>query len=223
MSPSPFTISEFSEAQLYEALSNEFVTITEVAAHERARYLYGYLNDIHAKTIIVEYEYTDRDYLDDFAAYYVRCFAPYKRRCKRLHFFSEPLARDTFLQLIRGSLNQDDYERVVKAYLGFIVARPLPDAIIGRTSLVTYPSDNGRRNYTCTRDDHANLFGSNSRLQAWLSKSKIPFSRCAQPWLCGAVFKKRETYLIRRFQPRLLLLAQRSRSSIMRGPFLHMD
>lgn len=43
-------------------------------------YFEEYFGALHAKSILVEDEYTDHDFLEDFAAYYVRCFADYKRR-----------------------------------------------------------------------------------------------------------------------------------------------
>jgi len=48
-------------------------------------YLTHYLKD--CKTILVEKEYVDRDYILDFSNFYVRCFEDYSRKCKRLHFF----------------------------------------------------------------------------------------------------------------------------------------
>lgn len=42
-----------------------------------------------SENIVVEKEYIDRDFLDDFAGYYVRCFTDYGRICSRFHFFRE--------------------------------------------------------------------------------------------------------------------------------------
>ncbi len=113
---------------------------------------------MHARTIVVEHEYVDGDYLDDFASYYVKCFASYKSRCKRLHFFSHSFDEDGFFQLVKKQLVDSSEEKISKSYLGFCVARPLPDAIVGRTVLKTYPCDN-RRYYTATRPYSVNLFG----------------------------------------------------------------
>lgn len=159
----------FTDSAFYGALSNDRVTPGEVANHGRATYLLGYLKDIDAKTMVVERDYTDGDYLDDFAAYYVKCFAPYERRCKRLHFFDLEVSQAEFLSLIRGELSPERTAEIVKSYLGFIVARPLPSAIIGRTVLRTYRDDNGRRHYTCTHKYFANLHG------VELSVSSLPF------------------------------------------------
>ena len=43
--------------------------------------------------------------------------------------------------------------------MGFVVVKPLPETIIGRTCLVTYGSDKNRRHFEAVRDYEANLFG----------------------------------------------------------------
>jgi hypothetical protein len=110
--------------------------------------------------MVVEAEYTDADFLDDFSEYYVRCYPNYSRRCRRLHFFRKaPLVDDAFSRLVRGAATKEEEDAFRQSYLGFIVARPLPRAVIGRTVLRTYESNGGRRNYTCTRKYPVNLFG----------------------------------------------------------------
>jgi len=113
---------------------------------------------MQARTIVVEHEYVDGDYLDDFASYYVKCFKPYDRLCNRVHFFSQSFDEDRFLKVLKKQLTDGSEEKISKSYLGFAVARPLPDAIIGRTLLRTYPHD-GRRFYTAIRSNSINLFG----------------------------------------------------------------
>ena len=154
-----FEVFPFTEDLLFQNLGNELLGSDVIRNHVRAKYLSRYLHDLEAKTLIVEYEYTDGDYLDDFASYYVKCFYPYPRRCKRLHFFTCPITQDEFLGVVRGDLQPTQEDDFRNAYLGFVIARPLPDAIIGRTALSTYPPDGGRRHYPCTRLYNANLFG----------------------------------------------------------------
>lgn len=120
-------------------------------------YFQGYFQEIGAKTIVAEDGYTDRDFLEDFAGYYVLCFRPYERKCTRLHFFSMAFGAEQFEGLLRGNgaLKSDE---VRTAYLGFVVVKPLPQTIVGRTCLATYAVE-GRRNYPITRDYEINLFG----------------------------------------------------------------
>lgn len=154
-----FEALSFSSANLFGALANQWCTADEVAEQDRANYLYRYLADIDAKSIVVENDYTDGDYLEDFASFYVRSFRNYERRCKRLHFFSTDVTSADLRAFVGVALSETDDARIVESYLGFVVARPLPSAIVGRTLLKTYPSDGGRRHYEVVRNYEANLFG----------------------------------------------------------------
>ncbi|PSB58796.1 hypothetical protein [Chamaesiphon polymorphus] len=156
---SSFNIYDFNCDRFNEILQNGFLSKGSVEKHNRAIYLKGYLTHIDAKSMLVENDYTDGDYLDDFAAYYVRCHQDYSRRCKRIHFFSISIEENQFLKIVTGSAENSGKEDFQKSYLGFIVVRPLPQAVIGRTVLKTYNDDNGRRNYTCVKDYSVNLFG----------------------------------------------------------------
>jgi hypothetical protein len=161
--PSEFQIYRFNSSNFNEILSNADIDVGEVASHSHAVYMFNYLNKIGAKTMIVENDYTDIDYLDDFATYYVRCHYNYPKTCKRIHFFSIPLiSYETFLEVVT---NDEPVNQVVTdlcdSYLGFTVARPLPRAIIGRTIVKTCSVDNDSetRQFPCTKDYSVNLFG----------------------------------------------------------------
>lgn len=155
----------FTEQDLFRELANEHFDESEVAEQRRARYLFSYLAELSAKSIVVEDPYTDAGYLDDFAAYYVRCHTQYSRRCRRLHFFKTELDAGWF----DAALHPDGLARLQAAYLGFIVARPLPDAIIGRTVLRTYDSAQGRRNYPVTLNYDVHLCGLSLRVEKGLA------------------------------------------------------
>jgi hypothetical protein len=157
-----FKSEPFTEETLYDALSdNKRFSASEVANHPRARYLYGYLKDIQTRTLVVEKEYVDGDYLEDFVAFYSTCFQGYKRFCKRIHFFDITLTDDELLKFIYGELLELDEKRIKSSYLGFLIARPLPKAVIGRTVLKTYDHEKnfGCRYYTAVRKYTANFFG----------------------------------------------------------------
>lgn len=149
------TVRPFSEQELFRALANVHFEESEVAGQARAQYLYGYLQTLKAESIIIEVPYTDADYLDDFAAYYVRCHTRYNNRCKRLHFFTVAIQDGWF----DAALSKAGLESLQSVYLGFVVARPLPDAIIGRTVLRTYDGDHGRRVYRATLNYPVHLCG----------------------------------------------------------------
>ncbi|WP_323750378.1 hypothetical protein [Marinobacter sp.] len=101
------------------------------------KYIISYLSGAGAKTILVEENYFDRDYLDEFSSFYSRVARGYKNVCKRLHIFGPNKTNiDGFLE----SLNTNDEESVIQNnYLGFIVLRPIRSAPFGRTVLALYP------------------------------------------------------------------------------------
>lgn len=149
----------FTEDAFYDALSGPRFSVDNAREHAQAKYLYGYLTDIAAKTFVLEPEYVDGDYLADFASYYVSCFEPYDRFCRRLHFFNKDFDADHARGVMLGTAAQADIDAFKEAYLGFIVVRPLPVAVIGRTVLTPYPEDQGRRNYTSVVPYDVSLHG----------------------------------------------------------------
>lgn len=158
MSPSKFEVTAYSVSALQKLLdehSHRGGGTSEAKSH--LRYLDGYLRDIGAKTIIAESPYTDRDYLEDYAAYYARCHESYGRRCARLHFFSTKFEGS----LVDGAIARDEKAvgQLQNSYLGFIVVKPLPSTVIGRTCLVTYARSEKNRAYPATRVYDVHMFG----------------------------------------------------------------
>jgi len=155
----PFKILKFNLKNLRKCFSNEHVSSEFLDRNSRIDYLLGYLKELQCKTILVEEEYIEGGYLDDFSQYYVKCFRPYDRFCKRIHFFSNSFNKKQFDSLIEDKLSRQQEKRIISNYLGCIAAKPLPEALIGRTLLKTYPSENGRRNFPCVSNYTANIFG----------------------------------------------------------------
>jgi hypothetical protein len=156
-----YAIWPFSKGQVFSCLANTFVTAGFIESNEskfkQSHYLADYFGNLAAKTIIEERDYVDGDYLEDFSTYYVSCFDQYGSRCKRLHFFKEEISPDDFEQWLRERSPEND-EYLKRAYLGFVVARPLPQAVVGRTIVKTY-DDDARRFYPACRDYRVSLFG----------------------------------------------------------------
>ena len=124
------------------------------------KYFQDYLHELGCKKIVVEDPYVDGDYLDDYSAYYVKCFKKYKRKCKRVHFLSKEFNENELKAFLLNNDNTTINKDILQQnYLGFIVIRPLPDAIIGRTAIKTYPSEGGKRNFPCTREYNVGLLG----------------------------------------------------------------
>jgi hypothetical protein len=122
-------------------------------------YFEEYFCALGAQTIVIERDYVDHDYLEDFAAYYVRCFQEYKRKTVRLHFFSHTFTEADFKSLLSDDTAALSADKLQAGYLGFIIVKPLPGATIGRSCLMAYPDENGRRNFPILRTYEIGLFG----------------------------------------------------------------
>ncbi len=156
-----YRVLDFTPDNFFGALATRECPVTMIESDAHSKYLFEYLQspDLAAAAIVVEPDYVDRDYLEDFAAFYVSCFYSYDRFCTRIHFFKQPLTQIQFRRIIRGKVSKTTLQKFRESYLGFIVVRPLPEASIGRTQLRTYLPDGGRRNYNATRDYDVSLFG----------------------------------------------------------------
>jgi hypothetical protein len=150
----PYSASALQDALLKGSHKQELA----VSRKSHAQYLDEYLRYLKTKTIVIETPYVDRDFLEDFAAYHVRCFVPYSKSCSRLHFFDIDFSRS---QLDAAILRRRRTKDLEQAYLGFIVVKPLPDTVIGRTCLASYPTQGPgfTRSYPTTIPEKANLFG----------------------------------------------------------------
>lgn len=140
---------------------NEASPLTSVDAFRAKRhrgYFEEYFQALGAATIVAERSCIDRDYLEDYAAYYDRCFQDYPRRTQRLHFFSSAFDRTAFEAALMDAADARR-ESLQQSYLGFVVVKPLPLTVVGRTCLKTYPDDNGRRQFPILRTYPVNLFG----------------------------------------------------------------
>lgn len=80
-------------------------------------------------------------------------------------------------------------------YLGFTVIRPLPEAIIGRTALKTYPSDSGRRNFPSTRNYCVGFLGTELNvLSLAFQEQDTVLAACATTALWSALHKTTELF-----------------------------
>ncbi len=160
-----FEVVPYSIDELRKTLT-VYSQASEEAVERSLHYFYArtYFSYIRARTMLVESSYVDRDYLEDYAGYYVLCFKKYERHCTRIHFFRNEFSKNDFQKLIAGKpgrLSLQDLQNK-ENYLGFTVIKNLPKTIIGRTCLKTYPKQShshGTRCYPITRDYEANLFG----------------------------------------------------------------
>ncbi len=157
----PYTVDRL--AAVFAAASNTREdTVRAKSQFDYFKSYFAHFEEGCPLTILVEWKYTDRDFLEDYAAYYVRCFQnKYSSICARLHFFrmafNESQVRAAVAgdapDLLTGLQNED-------RYLGFIVVKPLPQTFIGRTCLKTYEDCDPRRRYfPVTRPYAAHVLG----------------------------------------------------------------
>ena len=139
-----------------------------------------------AKSILLETDYVDRDYLEDYSQYYVRCFSRYGERCARLHFFDDG-GDDSFNishEEIRKGLTVAPLElesKLQRRYLGFIVIKPIPRTFIGKSCLKRYPRLASNHNKKVIANEYTvNLFGMNLKVDsvAFQEQDKV-VSACA--------------------------------------------
>lgn len=128
-------------------------------------YLLRYLDDLKAKTVVVEDKYIDKDYLIDYSNFYSRSFEEFGRYTTRLHFFSASFSPDDFKTIFDPD---EDFIKLLKeSYLGFVVVKPIKkqtqngsESLIGRTVLKTYSQDDGgEHRYFITDRCSASLYG----------------------------------------------------------------
>lgn len=164
MNQLPFLLSEFKRELISLLIKQCFgAAFPDIRQKRQVNYLFNYLDKLCAKTVICETDYVDREYLDDYANYYVKCFGGYSSKCARLHFFSDEFSHDDFRKLL-SSTSADDLslseEQLNECYLGFVVIKPLPMTFIGRTCLKRYNGlDQKELKYAVSRLYKANLFG----------------------------------------------------------------
>jgi hypothetical protein len=105
------------------------------------KYLRCYLHDLGARTVVIEHNYFDRDYLSEFEAFYATSSAGYPNICKRVHYFSASVTRAT----LAGAVGGEEHARklVESSYLGHVILRPIPGAPVGRTVLKVYTDHAG--------------------------------------------------------------------------------
>ncbi|MDR2563798.1 MAG: hypothetical protein LBC98_07630 [Prevotellaceae bacterium] len=100
------------------------------------RYLENLLKKHDTQTIVFEYDYVDHDYLEDYSHYYSKCFKPYPKKCTRVHFFSIKFDSEQFKNIISCEAEYVRLRENLQAkYLGFVVFKPIPLTVIGKTCL----------------------------------------------------------------------------------------
>lgn len=135
-----FLVCEFAKETLSLLVRERFGSeFPDIIQKNQTEYLYNYLSNLGCKSILMESDYIDRDYLEDYSRYYVKCFTRYGERSARLHFFSSDIDHESFTEML-DEYTESTRQELNDAYLGFIVIKPLPKTFIGKSCFKVYPS-----------------------------------------------------------------------------------
>lgn len=181
---SPIAVVEYSQTYLLDLIRHltGWDQRSEVADKSQLNYLFRYLETEHisATTIVVETEYVDRHYLEDYAEYYARCFPSHPRKCSRVHFFSNKFSESEFIEAL-DSNNAPFISELSAKYLGYIVIRPIPHTFLAKVCLVRYSELSTHSNCKLiAKKLHVSLFGIPLVVEAapFLEQDKV-VSACA--------------------------------------------
>lgn len=167
MSMISYLVSSFEKQTITnlvrECFGYDFPDIFEKA---QVDYIFNYLNNLpdgnKAKSVLLEYNYVDKDYLEDFSRYYVKRFGNDGHKCARLHFFSREVDHRRVTEILEGGKGADGkMVELNNAYLGFMVIKPLPRTFIGKTCLTVLPdaATSAKTKKRLAREYKVDLFG----------------------------------------------------------------
>ena len=158
-----FEIFSYSPEKLKKVIVEKTKTSLNVIQRKiQLAYFEKKFEKINPITVLVEKNYIDRDFLEDYSNYYIKCFANYSSKCTRLHFFNLKFSKIDFDNFLEGKVNSLKIEEIQNHYLGFIVIKPLPKTFIGRCCLEPYiflNSSDKELHSLITRTYKVNLFG----------------------------------------------------------------
>jgi hypothetical protein len=182
----PYLVCKFEKGTLSNLVKECFGSrFPDIIQKRQINYIFNYLKEIDASSVVLESKYVDRDFLEDFSNYYVKCFNGYGSKCARLHFFSSEINHSLVESAVNGC--NDDIKYIQDNYLGFIVIKPLPKTFIGRACLKIYPRFKVNDREILKRDYQVNLFGIDLSVEsiAFQEQDKV-ISACATTsiWSC---------------------------------------
>ena len=187
-----FLISKFEKQTLSNLVTECFGSdFPDILQKPQVNYIYKYLETLGAQSVLLELNYLDKDYLEDFSRYYVKRFGNAGHQCARMHFFSEKVDHrhiDRLLEAGEGTASLA--ARLDAAYLGFMVIKPLPKTFIGKTCLKVMSDTHSapKKKKRLARDYKVDLFGIelNVRSIAFQEQDKV-VAACASTAIWSAL------------------------------------
>lgn len=187
----------------------KFVPIASIGRSplRQLNYIDDYIRsaDLDCRSILLEWPYIDRDYMEEHAVFYSSSLHPYPNSCTRVHFFN--LDATAVEQRIRAIVSDSsrssgkdfasDCEIFSRNhYLGFTIIKPLVGSPVGRTVLRTYKTAgrNGTtRIFPCTRRYRTHVLGLElSVVGLAFQQQDVGVSACATTALWSALQRQGE-------------------------------
>ena len=133
----PYLVSKFEKATLSALIRECFgYEFSDIFSKPQVSYIFNYLTTLGAQAVLLEPEYIDREFLEDYSNYYVKRFGNDGYVCSRLHFFSCPIRHQSLDELLLGEPGGDlTIEKLQEHYLGFMVIKPITKTFVGKTCL----------------------------------------------------------------------------------------
>jgi len=137
MPMNPFLISSFEKQTLSNLVTQCFGSdFPDILQKPQVNYIFNYLKDMKAVSVLLERNYVDKDYLEDFSRYYVKRFGNAGHQCARMHFFIKPVDHQLINTILKAEAGAEELAlELNQSYLGFMVIKPLPKTFIGKTCL----------------------------------------------------------------------------------------
>ncbi|WP_122677336.1 hypothetical protein [Pseudomonas viridiflava] len=175
----PYLITSFEEATLAALIHEPFgYDHADIFEKRQIKYIYNYLKSFMPEpepepgkktvgSILLEHEYIDRDFLEDYSRFYLGRFGNDSYKCARLHFFNCKLTHKRLDALLAGDADvvlagdqeaKLTLEALQEHYLGFMVIKPLTRTFVGKTCL-RVAGDRGTGKKKIDKRYEVNLFG----------------------------------------------------------------
>ncbi len=155
----PFQLLDITKPEHWENLLDLcHIDIDESTQAYKKVVLYNLLcylkNFVSLQTVLIEHQYIDKDYRNEFSHLYSKTFKKYQSICKRLHLFQK---RINTIETIKS----ESLSTKALMYLGYIIVRPLDVGKAGRTVITDQNNKfNPDRDYVlCTESFTSHLFG----------------------------------------------------------------
>jgi hypothetical protein len=163
----------------------------DILTKRQVSYIFNYLNRLNAQTVLLEFQYVDKDFLEDFSRYYAKRYGNDGHKCARMHIFACHLDHGIISEILAGGRNADRFIKELQDhYLGFMVIKPLPKTFIGKTCLkvMVDESTNEKRKRRLHREYKVDLFGINLKVEslAFQEQDKV-IAACATTAIWSAL------------------------------------